>query len=686
MKRPILLCGLALALASVPAYALLHGHNIPPAPGGPQPTNPGPPGGGPPGPSPSGPGTGPGPASPKGPATPHPSPGSTPNGAGPQTGGGAGGAQSGGDARWLDPTWDLWWHFHKEEFLELKRRVHSGGLSTEGFERGGALAPQAGLGLRPGPEQITREALPLLVEVLTKEHNNELVTSALLAAGRVGELPGAPADARFAPLCARLLREPNQEITEVAALALGVLGSSENLALLQNLLHDDAAGREAAGTREVPMRMRSFAAFGLGVLAQHTQSNRTRQMIARALTDELARREGCATDTRVACILALGLVPLEVEREESSSAPWISRQTQLRFLLEFASDPQQRPLLVAHAATALGELAAGTTPEAKQAVVDFLIGLLRRESSEVSVRESCLLALGELGDDDQDQEDKRVRTELRRTLISGQTSERAFALMSLSEAAARHGSGVEPGSALPECRDVLLEELAHGKSRTRPWAALALGVLEFRLRHQGAAANPLLHEALRRALAGASGPDETGACAIALGLAGDDEGALALGERLAGSGDDVLRGYLALGIGLSGNHSLAEGLRTTATSARYRPFLLQQCAVALALLGDKNLAPELANELRTANGQASQSWLAQALGMVGDTRTVPVLVGMVRDRALTDSARGNITSALGIVCDKDDLPWYHALSSRVNWRAATSTLIAGNGTGVLEIL
>src|SRR5258706_233504 len=293
------------------------------------------------------------------------------------------------------------------------------------------------------------------------------------------------------------------------------------------------------------------------------------------------------------------------------------------------------------------------------------------------------MGLGRLCDDDQDPEDKRVRAELRRTLVAGSTSERAFALMSLSEAAARRGSGAEPGSALTECREALLEELARGKSRSRSWAALALGVLEFRLQEQGVEPAQAVREALRRAFANAAGPDESGACAVGLGLSGDAEGASALGERLAGPGDDILHGYFALGIGVSGKRALAEGVRTVSAGARYRPFLLQQCAIALALLGDKNLAPDLTSELRTATGQASQSWLAQALGMVGDARTVPVLVGMVRDHVLTDSARGNLTSALGIVCDKDDLPWYHALSSRVNWRAVTSTLIAGNGTGGL---
>jgi HEAT repeat protein len=686
MKRSLLLLLLAGALAAAPARAWLHGHTLPPAPTGPDVKDPGAPGGSPSAPGAPGPGTGP--ATPKAPAGPHSSPsGATPNGAPARSGGpGAGGPQTGGDARWLDPTWDLWWHFHKHEFLELKRALHDGGVATDSLERGGALVPGSVPGYRPTREQILHDAVPLLAEVLAKEHNNELVTSALLAAGRVGELPGAPEAARFGPLCARLLREPNQEISEIAALALGVLGSSESLPLLEGLLHDDARGREALGAREVPARTRSFAAYGLGVLARSTSSNRTRQMIARALSDELARNEAGAVDTRAACILALGLVPLELEREESASAPWISRQTQLRFLFQLAEDPQSRPLLVAHAATTLAELAADSTPEASQAAGDLLLGLLHRDSSEAAVRESCLMGLGRLCDDDQDPEDKRSRIELRRTLVSGSTSERAFALMALSEGAARPGHGPAPGSALGECRELLLEELARGKSRTRAWAALATGVLEFRLRHQGAEASAAAHEALRRALAGAAGPDESGACAVALGLAGDTEGAAALAKRLADGGDDVLRGYFALGIGLSGNRALADVLRKVSAEARYRPFLLQQCAIGLALLGDKNLAPGLTSDLRAATGQASQSWLAQALGMVGDARSVPVLVEMVRDRGLTDAARGNLTSALGIVCDKDELPWYHALSSRVNWRAATSTLIAGNGTGVLEIL
>lgn len=640
---------------------------------------------------PSGPSTG----TPNGPAAPSPTTpsggASTPTGAGPRSGSPntGGGPQTGtgsGMDRYLDPTWDLWWHFHKEEFLRLKQRLYEGPRSADSLERGDLLGGQLSGGLRPSAKQLVEDARPALRAVLEHESNNELVTSTLLAEGRLGESAAVPNEARFAPQMLLRLRDPNQEVAETAALALGVLGSESELGVLEALVRDDETGRNAAGQREVSARTRSFAAYGLGILAQHVHSNRPRQLIARALTDVLARSEGVPADTQVACVIALGLTPLEPEREESASAPWISRQTELRFLLRIFESRETRPVLRAHAATSLAALAADASPEAKEAVADSIEGTLRRETTEGPVRESCLIALGRLGDDDQDPVDKRIRAELRRALLTGSTAERAFALMSLSETSTRQGTGSEPGSSVAEVREVLLEELARGKSRTRSWSMLALGVQEFRLRRAGGDVCAPLREVLRRAFAEASNPDELCAAALALGLAADGESTKSIGERLAKGGDESLRGYLALALGLAGSVEAAPLLRTVAAEARFRPFLLLQSAIALALLGDKSLAPELAGALRSAEGQASQSWIAQALGKVGDSRTIPILVSMLRDQQLGAPARGSVASALGIVCDKDELPWTHALTSMVNWRASSSTLLSGAGVGVLEIL
>ena len=58
---------------------------------------------------------------------------------------------------------------------------------------------------------------------------------------------------------------------------------------------------------------------------------------------------------------------------------------------------------------------------------------------------------------------------------------------------------------------------------------------------------------------------------------------------------------------------------------------------------------------------------------------------MLRDQRLTQTARGFAAVALGMVCDKDMLPWSDPLSVGVNYRATTSTLTGGS-TGVLDIL
>ena len=50
------------------------------------------------------------------------------------------------------------------------------------------------------------------------------------------------------------------------------------------------------------------------------------------------------------------------------------------------------------------------------------------------------------------------------------------------------------------------------------------------------------------------------------------------------------------------------------------------------------------------------------------------------------AARGFAAVALGIVCDKQDLPWNTPIAKNTNYRANVSTLTNGVGTGILDIL
>ena len=114
--------------------------------------------------------------------------------------------------------------------------------------------------------------------------------------------------------------------------------------------------------------------------------------------------------------------------------------------------------------------------------------------------------------------------------------------------------------------------------------------------------------------------------------------------------------------------------------------MLEQCAGGLALIGDAELALELTDQIAQARGAAALSALAGALGAVGDARVLPRLVDMVNKSDLSASSRAFGVVALGLICDPADLPWWNGIAFGLNYTARTSTLFAGDGTGVLEIL
>ena len=78
--------------------------------------------------------------------------------------------------------------------------------------------------------------------------------------------------------------------------------------------------------------------------------------------------------------------------------------------------------------------------------------------------------------------------------------------------------------------------------------------------------------------------------------------------------------------------------------------------------------------------------MASALGFIGDARSLDPLVKMLQDKQLTASARGFAAVALGIVADKEALPWNAKVSIDINYLANTSTLTTTEGSGLLDIL
>lgn len=645
----------ALALAAAPAHA--HGGSYTPVGWGlPIPSQPG------------GPSTG------------------APAGPGPLSGGpGGSNPSTGSDALGDLLTWRDWWHFNQEAFLDLRASIRA--ISVRTGDDGPANVLRELLALRPSPERVREELVPVLARILRDERATELSTACLMALARAAEPQPARDEDSLVPLFCTRLFDPAQEVGETAALALGVLGDERGLAILAELVEDGERARARCAGRAVPTRTRSFAAFGLGLLAHGARNNRVRQQVARSLVPLLEPgARNVPRDLEVALVVALGLDRLDLERGETQSAAWVSRQTLVHALLPLARDPERRALLRAHAWTALGALVLDAPALLRDEVRRELVVLLRRERAiENEVVQSAVQAAGLLADADADALDVELRAALARALDDPDQATRFFAAIALGEAGGHPGRGERSEEGRAECRNALLNELVRGRSRVKPWAALALGVQEFRAREAGSAPSEAARGALRDWLRAQSSPEELGAGAIALALARDEGASELLRQKLAASGPTQAQGQLCLALGMLGASEALPQIRAVAREARLRPWILEPASEALALLGDRELQPELLESLRASQSLVTQASLAHALGRVADARALEPLLALARSASSTDGLRSAAVIALGLLCERGDRAWYVPLARDRNYHAATPTLLGGDGQGVLEI-
>jgi HEAT repeat protein len=637
------------------------------------------------GPSTGGPST-PGVASPGGLGVSTGGPSARP--AGPMTGG----ANSGPDLT----TWDFWWGFNKDQYLNLKAAIYSGVTTgSDDFFLGSGQKSNSKNLLKPSDEAIRGKIVPALKEALEKERANDIVTGALIALAKIGDVKSEGGASEFEPIIRKFLSDPNQEIAETAAVALGILANDSSVSTLADLALDKPEGRKLAGNKEVHYRTRSFAAYGLGLIGKRTSNNAVRQDVANVLIDLLGKPETSTRDVKVAALISLGLVPIDVDRSEDAAGGTknyaSSRQGEIRFVEKFFQDEANNYLIRAHAPTALARLLAGAPPELKEGIAKLILPPLAKQSKErTEVVQGCVLALGQIGDTDKDKIDVEIRDALQKIADDGKDlQEKNFSMISLGQIGGRKGTGEDAEKGVTECRNKLLESLTKGKNHIRTWAGLGVGVMEREIldnAQAGQSPSPTAKEAVRAALKDSNAPQLTGAYAIACGIAKDTEASELLREKLKSMAGDEVKGNIAVAIGLVGDRTAVKDIQEIVKESKYKPDLLKQAAIGLGLLGDKDLVMDLVKMLEEAKGYSSQAALASALGFIGDSRSIDPLVEMLKKKEITDSARGFAAVALGIVADKEPLPWYSKISTNINYRANTTTLTSPEATGILNIL
>ncbi len=669
-----------------------------------------PPGGGGAGGAPGAPGAG-------GTTTPGPAGPSTPGPAGPGVpGGGAGGPITGvaGSSSGADLTlWQYWWGFNREPYLNLKSHVRSGSISTgsDEFYLGKGETGDARDALRPSEADVRSKVVPALIKALRAEQANDIISGCLVALAKIGDAKteGGEAKSAMADEIKRHLSSSSQEIQETAAVALGILANEANIPLLRAMLYDDQTALRDHGillNGGVPERTRAFAAYGLGLIG-YRASDASRVQIVEALTQFLEGPGGSLAqrDIPVACVTALGLTPLPID---ASSAPVdvskqiarpekvTNRQEQLLWMLGFFEEQEIPFLNRAHAPTALGRLLTGCDDGywLRTAVSEKLLAAIDKLAKpQNEIKQSCLIALGLIGDCDGDKIDIAIRAGLMKAIEDLPDEQSTnFAMIALGQVGGRPGKGEgSPIFGLEQKKDspraFLLEKLAKAKTSTKAWAALAEAVLERSLDDSKQLSSSEAKAMLQRTLEEAKAPEEVGALAIAVGISRNASAKEVLREKFQKITEPEARGNAAIGLGLMDDREAIAMITDVLKKSKYQPELLKAAAIGLGLLGDKEIVPELITMLKEASSLSSQAAITSGLGFIGDARSIVPLIALLEDTQKTDRARGFAAVALGIVADKEDLPWNAKISININYRANTTTLTApSEGTGILDIL
>jgi HEAT repeat protein len=617
-----------------------------------------------------GPGGGIGPGGPAGPSTP---------------GGGAGGGPSTGaaDAAGDLTAWQQWWALNRDGYLGLRAALIEGGDSlsrSDAFFQGQtAVDPH-----RPTPEFVRDHVVPVLLESLAKESSPDVVTALIFALARIGEGQSGVVAAALTPHIA----SANQEISETAVLGLGLLADPRSSADLVALLSDSPAGRKLAHRDEVPTRTRAFAAYGLGLLGRNATNADVRRFVVHHLSSALEADTSSSYDVPVACIVSLGLVPLEpLVSQGKDLSPTASRSDQIAFLEHYLADGKKPESVRIFVPVALARLAGSEGPLRPLVTATCCNIIASGAAASPAMHQSAVMALGITADGDDDPIDIRARNLLRHERTQGDRLARRLALISIARSAGRAGvkSGWQP--VLDEARAFLGGELARGTTPERPWVGLALGILEHGVLESGGTASALTRTELITAIADHPSPVEAGAYALGLGLfAGQNAGKMLL-DLLEVTRDDQVRSQVAVALGMARISAGVEPLRKLAVEARYQPNLLRETSIGLGLLGDKAISPVLVDMMRDAQGLSAQAAIATALGYVGDARAIDPLLSMALDPLRSKGCQAFAIVAVGLICDRRLLPWNTMLAADVNYWLPPGTLLDPlASTGVLDIL
>jgi HEAT repeat protein len=575
-------------------------------------------------------------------------------------------------------AWSIWWALNRDGYLPRFPRVFDGGVAPAGS----AASP----GQRPGKGLRYEVVTPILLDALRNERDDEMKVACLMAVARIGEAPQPSTRPALVDAIRPFLADRNQDVHETAVVALGVLGGREAVRTLTELVHDTSDGRRILRRGRVSVRVRALAAYAIGLVGAQALGPSERMYCAHVLRQALAEDESPNQDLGVACVISLGLLPLELARvPKVTSGGASTRQGQVEFLLEVLGDRKVHRRVRAQAPVAIARLVPALDVELQARVIDVFLEMLAPKAHATEAeRHGLVQALGRLGDDDEDGHDVAIRARLLEIAKDGKRLERYLALIALAEVAGRPGAG-DPGDAITSTRSFLVKRSLEGTSTERPWAVLATGLLERAREALGdpPAAGTRMFMVKRHAEA--KSPSESAAYAIAFGLMYEVDALEAL-RKQAGKGSERSRGAAMLALGWMSDTAERDMILHTLIE-RGPPSLSREAAISLALMQDKHSVDSVAQSMTMSRFVSVRIARILALGYLGDARAVAPLVALIQSKREPARIRAWTAASLGIICDKWPVTWNARLAEDVVWWDVPPTLLDPEGArGILDRL
>jgi HEAT repeat protein len=523
-------------------------------------------------------------------------------------------------------------------------------------------------------------------ESLSDPQDQALARASALALARIVRATKGGFPALESRVQSMLSRTDLPAIQETALLCLGITESPGCSSLLKAVLLDAPSGQEALGSAAVGVRNRAFAAFALGLLSRDTSCDELRLENVDALLRALGNKDTATPEIQVACLLAVGLVPLPFCTDGRLSPSQFLMEgsrhlcgaVQLAHLMEIFQSEAQDLILRAHVAPGLGRLGRVAPSELRAEILEAFERELRRPADEHGpLQAGCIIGLGLLAKGQADEVAKRARRSLSRCVRSEDPAASGLAMMALAQ------SSPEVANALA----LLRRRLDQGDPDVGPWAAVALGVLDYNSTCVDRWLSEAIERRLRVAIAHAENREQVNAAMLACTVVGGQEAVATVLKRLKQSDDDDLRGTAALYLGVLGAEGAGAPLRCWLADAADSPQAFKSIAVALRLLGDGAVGSDVLEWIEEAKDVEQRAFMVGALGDLQDPVCVEALFEILGDCCEATTVRASAATALGDLCDGTGPSWTSTYSSDLNFLLLTWTLASpfDDGTGLLDL-